>query len=562
MMKKINSYITASVLAILSLLIMIPACKDDEELDNGGDNGGNGGNVEIKESIAEYLQENYATMYTLFSENGVIDSIENYPYNVTVFVYPDSEIVIDEIPDVQAFVLGCVSDLAIGFPAVSDKLEFPLWSQGTSVASVTASDNKSVDNIKISKYTEASNGHIYELEKPFHKRPLYDYLKFLGEDYSIFKELVFRDEKEVDGKIVHSLMDRYNTTELAEGDFRWNMRDLGFTSTLLLPSNELIENAVADAYSQIRAAFGTVTSMDSMRVYRWIVESCFYDRELSLNDLLGYDDVLSISGYRARNHSAVERTRWRPSVQQVDVDNPIPLVNGTCYRVTELKVPNYIAIWRVKEYMVPAWNAVGGADSEYFNTDMRIGPRGYTGHGGYSADPEETEFNSFPGLSYDLMQGLYCDVDQYFEFKLINLDGEGTPYAAVLPAGEYYLGFGGKNDNEAAWYAEVSINGEVVTDEGGFWWKNLPTYDRNGGNNGYDGTGGYPWGFDVDFWTTKDASAYQYDTDGKFVSLITLDEPSELTVKIVRLTNTAGGGSIWDRVYLHSCVLRPTRDNY
>ena len=144
------------------------------------------------------------------------------------------------------------------------------------------------------------DGFVYVMSAPIYApKSLYEVLSSLGADYSRFKELVFAYEEQafdransvpvgVDntGNTVYDsvfvtknlLMDRYSSG----GSESWNMRSEFYSSTLLIPNNTLVDQALTKAYQDVRDALNRETNAnDTLKFEQYIIKSAFYDQVLT-----------------------------------------------------------------------------------------------------------------------------------------------------------------------------------------------------------------------------------------------------------------------------------------
>ena len=130
-------------------------------------------------------------------------------------------------------------------------------------------DGKQLDKHNITKIVKTNNGYVYYIDGMLEVHPsAYELLQSLGDNYSTFKEMVLqydsktfdREHSQIisvssDGRniydsvwvIKNSMLDRYDE----DGIETWNMRSESFSTTMFIPSNQLIDKAVAAAMDSI-----------------------------------------------------------------------------------------------------------------------------------------------------------------------------------------------------------------------------------------------------------------------------------------------------------------------
>ncbi|HNZ81326.1 MAG TPA: hypothetical protein PKL43_05590, partial [Bacteroidales bacterium] len=186
----------------------------------------------------------------------------------TFIVYSDAVMQNRPAGNDSLLVLNCVSDLAL--PPSRLKEGFGIYTRlGKNIWVYEKDSCLYLDEVKISRSVKVDNGYVYYVEGliPI-RQSIYDYLKQLGPDYSRFVALVERFEERYFDKeksipigidpmgnttydtvwsVRNTLMDRYT----AEGLKYWDMRSEDFVSTMFIPSNDLIDQAIQAALDSI-----------------------------------------------------------------------------------------------------------------------------------------------------------------------------------------------------------------------------------------------------------------------------------------------------------------------
>ncbi|PTN09805.1 hypothetical protein C8N47_10399 [Mangrovibacterium marinum] len=543
-------------------------------------------NVEIvDQTIEEYIssQDDYSIISQLFDETEVYSSIESRNQSLTVFVYKNATINENEIIDRDFFAKTCVCDLGLTPTKISDGFSLLLWTNKFTRIRVDELGDVFIGDVKLERVVQTKDGFVYEMASPMVAPPsLYEVLNSLGDDYSVFRSLIAEYEEKVFDRenstpigvdntgntvydstfvVTNSLMDRYSDYNAT--NMYWNMREEQYTSTMMIINNDLVENALDQAYAFYEEAFGTIpSSEDTTRFKEWIIRSAFFDYELSREEVTGDVDLWSVRGKVEGIYDNYYTAQWRPSVQLVDAANPVKFSNGVGYYVTDYKIPNNFVIWRYKEFLAGLWERCSDEEKDmYFKNNSAA--QSIRSQGGFGP------FGEFPLVKYDILR-----MDPISNGEHVAEDGDpayveltGVTYDAVtntikelnVPPGEYYLRWGAWSAN-AAYTADFYFNGELVRENQGFQgWCNFDRY----------GAAEFPYGFFDRHWrVVQDGKAAYYNRDGQNVATVIVKESDNPRVKI-RLESTDifknSDGSYKDASQawglFHWC-LRPTENNY
>ena len=499
-------------------------------------------------------------------------------------------------------------------------------------------DDIFLNGIRVERAVRTANGYVYYVESPIPVQPsVYEYIQSLGDDYSLFKSFVAEFEEyyfDADAStpagvddmgntlyadsviaVRNTLMDRYTEDGLPS----WNMHSESYQSTLFLPDNQLLRTAYQRALDSIPLWLNrSVTAADSLKFRQWIVSSCFVDRRLAADEVAPSvpGQFECVGGYVREVDQATDTEEftactaawWKPSVQQVDVDHPVSLSNGTAYRLTSYKIPNHVVIWRVKARLYQVWAALDPArsgwdatartpiDSGYFRWNRCMDPLQIS-----DAQSAFELSSTLPTIYYHVLtavptvearqNGLPVSVD--YDGLLYNADEPNTFGLSEvhLPAGEYYLRMGFKHSltySISIYFCgadeEFGDDNRLVEDMSLVATGSNFHFDRGGAMEGLDFYGsesiGYPEYFDWRWWYDQDPEQYQkasaYDTDGYEVAVVTLKKPGNFKIKIesndvAGLYNDSYGDDISTNIrtknnllqlMMYHWCLRPTSNNY
>ena len=524
-------------------------------------------------SVQDYIKSNsdLSTISGLFAEQGVYNRMDAKNQFFTVLVYPNGSLSGVTIEDPEFFALTSVCDLGMTPSKLTNGYSIQMWNGkylDVTVLTGVLGSEVYIAGSKLKSVVQAKNGYIYVMEDPiFALKSLYEVLQDLGDDYSIFKELVFSFEERVfdrensipvgvdlTGNTVYDsvfvtknlLMDRYDSG----GTLTWNMRSEYFSSTMLIPSNELITHALDNAYNDVQQALGRKpNSADTIKFREWIVKSVFYSRALTPEELDGETDIYSVSGYQEGASASTSGTQWKPTVQKVNTANSVQLSNGVAYYVTKLKIPNNVVIWRIKNRFY-YWENCAAEEKELYFKWTNLQTPDIWDNGGFGP------LGPWPFVSYKVLRAYPTPEAEAnklpvaLEVTGISLNEDGTVSVAMVPPGEYYLRMGFRSD-KYPFRLDIYFNDELVR-------QNLDP------NIHYDRTAiGYPEGYVWRDWYATSNRANYYDCDGGEIAIVTVTgtEPQPIKIKMVSNDMTQGTGSR-NRLITYCWTLRPTTNNY
>ena len=554
--------------------------------------------------IVSYLSSNgqLSTIAGIFRQAGALDV--SSPDKEYTFVVPgnsslDGQIIADPV----AFANNCISDIAVspselrdGF-GINNRAGKTLWIYGED-------DGLTIDGASIEKTVKTRNGYVYIIDGVLPVRPsVYEYLKQLGDDYSLFKALVAKYEQRVfdrehsaatgvnqAGEVVYdtvwvtrnTLMDRYTSG----GVEQWNMRDENYVTTMFIPNNDLVEHALSSALDSIPSWLNReATEADREKFEEWIVRACFSDKRLEASQVgTAAEDFTTVGGHKMvvdqvadlTTYKAVEDTWWRPSVQTVDTQNRVNLSNGYAYYCTNLKIPNHVVIYRVKTRFYQIWDAANirndqDMQDEYFSWEnLGLFSTSISTLASYDALYKY----GWPIIDYNLLTA--CPTDEAIDDSLtVAVEYKGLVYdpredmalPVNLPAGEYYLRMG--FERSTTYTISIYFNGDFV------WQGRADVMNADRIANDIPTYGimapGYPEGFDPDDWREYDTNVAAYDTDGYTVGIVNMKrngnfrirvESSDMAYRSVIRSTSAGDTGNKFQLFMYHWCLRPTHNNY
>jgi len=528
----------------------------------------------VNSTASEYIQSesNLSSISTLFTEQGVFETMDSKKQLFTILAYSNDVMDGAVIEDQGFFARTCVCDLAFTPTKLTNGLSMQMWNGKYLTVSVqegTAGDEIRIARSKIKSVVQVNDGFIYMMESPIYApKSLYEMLNDLGDNYTLFKELIASYEiKEFDkansvpkgvdetGNTVYdsvfvvknTLMDRYNSG----GSETWNMRSEFYTSTMLIPSNDLIGNALDEAYEKVQEALSRQPNAnDTLKFREFIIKSAFYDRILTPEELDGTDDLYSVAGYLEGATASTPGVQWKPAIQKVNTAGPVTLSNGVAYYQTSLKIPNNVVIYRIKNRFYLWDNCNETEKAAYFKWTNLENPDIWD-NGGFGP------LGPWPYVSYKVLRAYPTEeaaaqkLPVSVECTGIALNEDGTVSVALVPPGEYYLRMGFRSD-KYPWRLKIYFNDELVAEGVN---PNNGHYDRNGQ--------GYPEGYNYKDWYSTNNKSANYDRDGIDIATVTVSGTGLQPIKIkMESTDMTQGTGARNRMIIYNWCLRPTDNNY
>ena len=560
--------------------------------------------VVVDMSSEEYLSKEpeYSSINELFKSHGIFTALEQKNQLSTMLVVENSDF---QAPagkeaEIDNAVKAHVSDIAVSpanLKTEGNNMRIMMWHGkyiNVDLDDAARNEGKIAGHIMfgtsaVKKVVKTNSGYIYVLSSLLNiPKSIYDYITNLDDNYSILRDSILASgTKEFDkknskpigvndeGNTVYDSVFIYKNTHFLEKNFDLSSESL--TATLLLTSNAVVEEAIADAKVRLQK-WGLWDEWNAERQYNfeytmrhWIMDAAFFDKKLTPETLLSKDEENDML-------TSIFSKYWKTSVQQIN-PTPIELSNGIAYQVTRLHIPNNVLIWRLKEDFsiyefcsaeqkesffqmlnmqfkacttaVAAWTPLQGVwpKHECRNLDLTVGDDA-SGDWQLVFTPCKRIFETYPTRMEMVKK----------DWLKSNLTVTGIkPFP--IPPGKYTLSFGSKQNQNMEITFKVRVKGstDVVAVSDPITLGSTTTfhYDRNPGKfiEGYDPS--------ADNLSTN-KKAGNYDTDGgTVISELEIPDvkgdgsPVEITVEIA--SPTWNGNTTM--VFNHWC-LRPTKDNY
>ena len=545
-------------------------------------------------------QNDLTLISSLFENQGIYDSTSNQK-GYTYIVYDNSILNGVNIQNDSVFAKNCVSDVSIAPSKLKEG--FGIFTRlGKNIWIYEKNGQLYFDDYKLVKRVRTDNGYIYHVDGiiPIRKS-VYEQLKSLGNDYSIFLSLVERHEEIFFDKelskpigidkmgnttydsvmsIRNSLMDRFTK----EGLKLWDMRSEDYLTTMFIPSNELIINAIESAMDSIPIWLGRDATVDDRRKFEnWIVRACFVNDRLSSPEISeSGSDFCCVGGYQlvidktqdVAKYLEIDAANWRPSVQKVSDIEGLTLSNGVAYYLNHLKIPNHVVIYRVKSKFYELWGAMTDAKKEkHFRWKNWIEPMIVN-----DAQSLFTLSETLPTMYYHVLTAIPSS-EAIADSLVCSVNYDGLLYnqttrrltEVYLPAGEYYLRMGFKHS--LRYSIDISFNDSLLVEDMLLYAQGSNFHFDRGSVSVMDYFGsssiGYPEGFDWRDWIEKNEKAVAYDTDGYQIAVVTLRKSGNFSITIDSkddsyLYDPANGrtkNNVTQLMMYHWC-LRPTGNNY
>ena len=577
----------------LCIVMMLASCSELKDDDHYGQSDSQIANDELK--IVDMTSEDYmksrsdlSGMNSLFQQQGIYDELHQKGQLSTLLVVTNDHF--QQPTEKTEFITRShVSDISISPANLEDGTRLMMWHGKYVNVSIDdlGKEGNIIDHIlfnngAVKEVVKTTTGYIYVISDMIQTpTSLKDYIDNLPDDYSIFREMVLASGgKEFDransktigineqGNTVYDSVFIYTNTFFDAVDFDMNSESL--TATMLLPSNRVIEEALADVKARLEKWQATDANLghrnpasgntvlqgcnDSI-VRQWILEAAFYRKKYTPAEMVSTD---------VQDLSSIYSRQWRTNIQQVDTQNPVELSNGVVYNVTKLHIPNNVVMYRLKDYFYYYENCTSEQKEQYFrstnltfnncNTDVDA----WTPWAGVWPLHQNRiiQFNKTSGIS---------DSDGFrLDFTLIKLNAdEGTVSPFRIPPGSYRLAMGSVQNAGFDVVCTFLADGQEVAKSPVRTWGTSTAYHYDRGTTlpnrhaeGYNSAYVREMG--------GSSKADNYDTDGGLmmdeVTIPDLKGDGSAVQVILRIDcyNWAGKSN----VKLHHWCLRPTENNY
>lgn len=559
---------------ILMAVAFVASCSELKDDDHYGISDSNITNDELK--IVEVSSEQYiqsrtdlSSMNNLFQQQGIYKELEEKGQLSTLLVVDNNHFQQPE-ENVDFITRSHVSDISMSPANLEDGTRIMMWHGKYVNVSIdeigqegNIIDHALFNNGAVQEVIKTTTGYIYVISDMI-KTPtsLKDYIEALPDEYSIFRDMVQSSGgKEFDranskaigineqGNTVYDSVFIYTNTFFDNVGFDMNSESL--TATMLLFSNDVINDALDDAHARLNA--WEMERSDSI-MKDWILKTAFFNKKYT---------AAEIQTTEVQDLKSIYSTQWRTNVQKVDTQEPIELSNGIVYNVTKLHLPNNVLMYRLKDYFYYYENCTDEQKTAYFKTyNLNF----------KSCDTEVTAWTPWAGvwplhenrvIRFDKPSDVNDSGGFQLEFTTIKLNADGTVRPWLVPPGSYRLAMGSVQNAGVDVVVTVFANGKEVAKSGSVTWGTSTTYHYDRGTTLPDR---YPEGYDSSYVGEMggNSKAANYDTDGgPMIDELTIpdvngDGSAVQLVLRIDCQNWAGKTNI----KFHHWCLRPTVNNY
>lgn len=529
-------------------------------------------NAELKivdMSSQQYLESrsDLSSMNQLFANQGIYKELQAKGQLSTLLVVTNDHYVQPQ-DDVDFATRSHVSDISISPANLENGTRLMMWHGKYVNVSIdelgqegNIVDHVMFNNGAVKEVVKTTSGYIYVISDMIvTPTSLKDYIDQLPDNYSVFRDMVQASGGKVfdranskaigindQGNTVYDSVFIYTNTFFDNVNFDMNSESL--TATMLLFSNQVINEALDDAHRRLGA--WELERPDSI-LKDWILKTAFFKKRYTAEEM----QTAEVQDLRS-----IYSTQWRTNVQKVDTQNPIELSNGVAYNVTKLHIPTNVLIYRLKDFFYYFENCTDEQKTNYFKTtNMKF----------KSCDTEVTAWTPWAGvwpsienrvIRFDKEPADLKDDEGFqIDFTPIKRGDDGTVRPYLVPPGSYCFCMGSVQNAGFDVVATIFANGQQIAKSDAITWGTATTfhYDRNGV--------GYPEGYDATYVREMggNSKAANYDRDGG----VMIDEieipdvngdgsPVQLVLRL-ECFNWAGKTN----VKLHHWCLRPTENNY
>ena len=555
----------------IGLLASCSELKDDDHYGKADTPISNNELKIVNVSSQEYISSrgDLSEMNGLFAGQGIYDELNKKAQLSTILVVTNDHFRKPE-EKTEFITRSHISDISISPANLEDGTRLMMWHGKYVNVSIDemGKEGNIVDHIlfnngAVKEVIKTTTGYVYVISEMIETpTSLYDFINDLPDEYSIFREMVLASGgKEFDrtnskaigindqGNTVYDSIFIYRNTFFEAVNFDMNSESL--TATLLLPSNEVINQALDDAHQRL-ASWEMVRSDSIMK--DWILKSSFYSKRYSPADMqtTEVNDIKSIFG-----------TQWRTNVQQVDVSDPMDLSNGIVYKVRKLHLPNNLLMYRLKDYFYYYENCTDEQKENYFKRVNLNFKECATEVAAWSPLPGVWPYHENRVIRFDKPSDI-ADADGFqLDFTPIKLNADGTVRPYLFPPGAYRFAMGSVQNQSLGITVSILIDGQEVARSRTITWGTSTEfhYDR-----GTTLSNTHPEGYDASYVREVggNSKAANYDTDGGQMmdELVIPDVKGDGSpVQIVmRLKCESWEGKT--NVKIHHWCLRPTVNNY
>lgn len=559
--------ILSKIVLFAVVAAMATACNSLEDKDYYSETGSTLNNDELvitSETSEAYIKQDasLSKMNALFEQDGIYDELNEKGQVSTILVVPDSSFVQPSADSLDYIVRSHVSDVSISPSNLTDGERLLMWH--SKYVNITMDEKAQagaiIDHIKfnnayVKRVVKTADGYIYVISDMISTpTSLSDFIDGLGDEYSIFKNMVLESREKTfdktnskaigvnaEGNTVYDSVFIYKNSFFDSKGFDMNSESL--TATMLLFSNDVIEEALSEAQRKLDS-WNLYRNQDT--IVRWILKTAFFNKRYAASDF---------NSAEGTSLSSIYSTKWSVKTQKVDTQNPTELSNAIVYNVEKLTIPLDVLIYRLKDYFYYYEYCTDTQKEEYFVTenltyskcDTRV--EAWTPWQGVwpAIQNRVLTYNKSDGV--DDLQGFQLD------FTPIAYDAtDGTVSAYTIPPGTYQLCMGFEQNAGVDLSISVLVDNQVVATSSTITVGSSTTYH-------YDrGAGSYPEGYESSYVREMggNSKAGNYDRDGgTVIDEVVIPDDGNGTAKQIKIRIVCNDWATKTLIRLHHWCLRP-----
>ena len=223
----------------------------------------------VNKPLTEYLAEesSLTNMYQLFKETGMIDEMQKKEQMYTILateadLAPTRAASNDDVYTAQTY----ISDASISPSKITDGQRLLMWSGKFLNIKKTEEETGNIiqfNNATVTKIVKLTNGYLYILDQAIvSPRSMYEIIESLGDDYSIFRQMILsrnqltfdKNASEIIGvdNTGNTVYDSVFTVKAPYFENKgFDIMSENVTATMLIPSNEVINDALTTARQKL-----------------------------------------------------------------------------------------------------------------------------------------------------------------------------------------------------------------------------------------------------------------------------------------------------------------------
>lgn len=539
-----NKYIL-SIGALFALLLV--SCSDKWDDYYYGDK--NSSEETLDETLAEFFTKNteYSEFYNRLVECGLDKELAKEQQQLTFWAVSNEGMNASGIePNDTVRMEYHVNYLPFLQSDLKDGLRIPTLN-GVYLQISRQGEDTYVNKSKVERSYRLKNGVVHVIDQLMKSKiNMFDYIKDLPDDYSIFRDSVMKYNEmrfdkvnsipvgvDITGNTVYDSVFYVYNPLFEKAEFNSEFKQF----TLFLPDNQVMKSCFDKLAVQYTAMGKTLTAVDSATAMTWIKEAAFYTGELK--DFSATDIK-----------SSFDRV-WRTTIQKIDESSLEELSNGIMYKMTEVKIPTNYIVTRIKS-LVHYYEYLTEEEQKQYYTFMNTSKISIYED---SATPKPEILSNYYILD---LNGDEDATPFWVEFPPLERykENETDPYKArvmQVPCGEYdlYMGFHSSGHPYVNVYFDGNTDGLSASPDANMQLigSNLSIVSSN------------PWNFDRVTETSADLygdKVVKWDGLGGLVGTVKIDGEGMSSFRI-RVEFYKGDSK---KLRIYHWALKPSANNY